>query len=103
MPGKRYPSSQKKNYGVVVTLIFLIGVIYFAFHAVSGERGLLALMQYNQKVKTAQEKYEQVHMERLQLEHRVTLLRPDSLDLDLLDEESRKLLGYAGKEEIILE
>jgi cell division protein FtsB len=45
---------------------------------------------------------DQVRVERLNLEHKVSLLRPSSLDLDLLDEQSRLTLGYAERDERIL-
>lgn len=36
-----------------------------------------------------------------QLEHQVHLLRPDSLDLDMLEERARIVLHYANTDEII--
>jgi cell division protein FtsB len=32
----------------------------------------------------------------------VDKMSTDSLDLDLLDEQSRKVLGYAGKNEVVI-
>ena len=41
--------------------------------------------------------------DRIELEHKVKLLRPGSLDKDMLEEEARKVLGVAKeKEEIII-
>jgi cell division protein FtsB len=46
-----------------------------------------------------QNELDTVRAERLHIEHRVNLMRSDSLDLDLLDEQVRKILGYASPEE----
>lgn len=40
-----------------------------------------------------------VHAERLKMERNVRLMRDESLDLDLLDEQARRVLGYADKDE----
>lgn len=81
---------------------FIVGLLfYFAYHAVNGERGLLALINLTQQVEKAQNDLDLTRAERLYLEHRVQLLRPNSLDLDLLEEQARKYLGYAKATEQI--
>ena len=40
--------------------------------------------------------------ERLALENRVKRMRPDSLDLDMLDERARVVLGFVKPEERVL-
>ncbi len=84
---------------ILPTLLFVVALSYFSYHAISGERGLLALIQLNQKIEQARSELDIVHAERIKLERNVRLLRDDSLDLDLLDEQARRLLGYAGKDE----
>ena len=93
---------KKRNYSNVTTTVFLVLLItYFSFHVMSGERGLLAMAQLSNKVKDAREELDLVRAERLKLEHKVKLLSPNSLDLDMLDEQSRKILGYAKPKEKI--
>ena len=36
------------------------------------------------------------------MEHRIQLLLPNGLDLDMLDERARALLGFAHKDEIVI-
>ncbi len=36
------------------------------------------------------------------LERRVQLLRPDSLDPDMLEERARKVLNFAKKDEVVI-
>ena len=40
--------------------------------------------------------------ERNRLANRVRLLHPDHLDLDMLDEQARRLLNLGGKDEVLL-
>ena len=74
---------------------------YFLFHAISGERGLLALIRLSQQIESARLELDITHANRLRLERNITLMRDDSIDLDLLDEQARRLLGYADKNEQI--
>ena len=60
-------------------------VAYIAYHAVQGDRGLLAYFTYSQEVERAKAALGDIQRTRERLEHRVALLRPDSLDPDLLD------------------
>lgn len=77
-------------------------VIYFTFHVLAGDRGLLELVSLNQKLVETQQELAQVTSQRESLEHQVYLLRPDSLDLDLLDERARSELGLADPNDIVL-
>ncbi|MCD6034772.1 MAG: Septum formation initiator [Rickettsiales bacterium] len=72
---------------------------YFAYHVASGDRGLLALIRLQHEAEVAHAQLESLQAERIGLEHRVSLLRPSSLDLDLLDQQSRKYLGYVQSNE----
>lgn len=93
---------EKKSH-IISTTLFVLLFSYFCYHAISGDRGLLALIQYNKRVDRLHAEADTIRAERLQLEHRVSLLKPNSLDLDLLEEQARKLLGYAHKNETVYE
>jgi cell division protein FtsB len=93
--------SQKiKNVGL--TLIFLSLIFYFTYHAINGDRGVLAFLRLSGEVEKAQTDLEQIRAERLGLEHKVNLLRSESLDLDLLESQAKSTLGLAKKNELIL-
>ncbi|MGB0671401.1 MAG: FtsB family cell division protein [Rhodospirillales bacterium] len=83
----------------------LIGVllaVYFTLHGIQGERGLLAKARLERQVaKTAAEAAE-LESRRLAWEAKVHLLRPDSLDPDLLDERSRIMNNLAGPEDLVI-
>lgn len=76
--------------------------MYFGFHLMHGDRGYFALRGINQKLAENQKQYDQLQAERIALENRVKLLRPGSLDLDMLDERARVILGAAKPEERVI-
>lgn len=78
----------------------LVGVfIYFVFHVVYGNRGILAYFKLNTKIDQATHELDEVRAERLELEHKVNSLKTESLDRDMLDEEARRGLGLANEKE----
>ena len=84
---------------ILPTLLLVVILAYFSYHAISGDRGVLAYIKLSQKIEQTRGELDIVHAERVKYERNVRLMRDDSLDLDLLDEQSRRLLGYAGKDE----
>jgi cell division protein FtsB len=83
-----------------VALACIVG--YFIYHTVEGERGWVAQMHLQNEVNAAQATLDSLQKGHQELEHRVHLMRPESLDPDLLDEESRKTLNYSKPNEIII-
>lgn len=75
---------------------------YFAFHAIQGERGLLAYVQLQQQLEQARAVDAELDAQRAQLAHKVKLLRPDSLDTDMLAERARKELNFARSDEVVV-
>jgi cell division protein FtsB len=75
---------------------------YFLFHTIEGDRGLLSMFHLQDEVNVAQGRLDGLQKQRSALEHRVKLMQPDNLDPDLLDEESRKMLGYSKPNEIVV-
>jgi cell division protein FtsB len=75
---------------------------YFAYHAVEGNHGLFARSHLLQEISVVEKKAALIHDQRLRLERRVALLRPDNLDPDLLSEEARRSLGYANPDDVII-
>jgi cell division protein FtsB len=72
---------------------------YFCFHLLHGDMGYFALRGVDQKLAETQDKYDHLLADRTALENRVRLLRPSSLDPDMLDERARVVLGFAKVEE----
>ena len=76
--------------------------LYFVYHAVQGERGVLAWVRLQQDLAVVEETRDELVAERKTLERRVSLLRPDSLDPDLLEERARVMLNYARPDEVVI-
>jgi cell division protein FtsB len=83
-----------------VLLVATLG--YFGYHIVQGEHGVLAWLQLEKELRIAKANAAVLNDEKSQLEHRVSLLRPDSLDPDLLEERARVLLNYAHGDEMLV-
>ncbi len=77
-------------------------IVYFAYFAVNGERGLTAMHQVQAEVEQAKLRLDRVHQERTRLENRSALLRPDNLDADMLDERARLMLNYSHPDDVII-
>ena len=75
---------------------------YFVFHAFHGDHGVLARMRLERQVESLAKELELVRGEREAIEKRVALLRPQSLDPDMLEERARRTLGYAHPNDVIL-
>jgi len=77
-------------------------VAYFLYHTIEGDRGWLAMLRLKNEVVAAQKNLSQLRQDHQELEHRVQLMRPGSIDPDLLDEKSREMLDYSKPNEIII-
>ena len=77
-------------------------VAYFGYHAVEGERGLIALWHVTQQLDDANAVFDEIHAQRTVLEHRVALLRPEHLDPGRLDERARAVLDLVGPNEVVI-
>ena len=86
--------------GLYIFAALFIG--YFAANAFTGNHGLRAQQDLDQQFAAMQAELAQAKTERSLWERRVTLLRSDRLDPDLLDERARALLGYVDPRELTL-
>ena len=77
-------------------------VAYFAYHAIHGDRGLIAWWDLNQKVENARGVLAGIEARRKALAHRVELLSPGSLDPDMLEERARLMLNYGFPDDTVI-
>lgn len=83
-------------------LVVLIGAclcIYFAYHTLQGDRSLFRYYAVSQKIETLEQKNEILQAEGAALEKKIVMMRPGSVDKDLLEERARSVLGYREKDE----
>lgn len=77
-------------------------MVYFIFHSVEGDRGLLAYWSMQDRVGEIVKLRDDIKARRELLEQRVKALRPGSLDPDLLDERARTMLDMANRDDVII-
>ena len=93
---------RRRSRGVIVPVLCAGMIGYFGYHMVEGDRGLKAYARLSEEITRAETAYAGVAEERARLERRVKLLRSSSLDLDMLDEQSRRVLGVIGPEDVVI-
>lgn len=93
----------KRRVRQVMPQVLLAGLtVYFCYHAIQGEHGILAGLRLEQELGQARALNSELTGEQERLEHRVGLLRPDSLDPDMLEERARVLLNYGRGDEYVI-
>jgi cell division protein FtsB len=75
---------------------------YFIYHAVQGDRGILAWLRVHQQLDTAHQELVATGAERAALEQRVSLLSNSSLDLDMLEERARIMLNFSHPDDVVV-
>ena len=88
--------------GLALPLVVMSLVAYFGYFAVYGNHGLVNWIRLQHEIDLKQGELDQVRTERTALEHRVRLLRPESVDPDLLEEQARARLGLSEPDEVVI-
>ncbi|MGY4308510.1 cell division protein FtsB [Bradyrhizobium sp. USDA 4369] len=74
---------------------------YFGINAYTGRYGLTARQELDQEIISLTSELVRLKQERAEGERRVSLLRSDRVDPDMLDERARFQLGYANPHDLI--
>lgn len=85
--------TKKLLFNIIISLLLL----YFVFHTIYGNRGLIAYFKLNQKLDKAYEELKALRADRVEQEHKVKLLKDG--DKDMIDEKARNILGVAAPNE----
>lgn len=75
---------------------------YFAYHAVEGDYGLFALGKLEDRVASLEAELAEARSDREQMERHVSLMRPESLDRDMIDERAREALNMADAKDLVI-
>jgi cell division protein FtsB len=78
----------------------LIG--YFAWQAFEGNYGLEARKGYEEDIARLTRERDELRAKRKELERRVALLRPESIDPDMVEELARRDLGFARSQDLVM-
>jgi cell division protein FtsB len=74
---------------------------YFGVNAYTGKYGLNARQELDQEIIALTSELERLKQERAEGERRVSLLRSDRVDPDMLDERARYQLDYANPRDLV--
>lgn len=83
-------------------VLILLLCLYFAFAAVQGPSGLLRRIQIEAETAELAAERDALRAEVDRMQNLTRRLSDDYLDLDLLDEQAREVLGVLRSDEIIL-
>jgi len=76
--------------------------VYFTFAAVQGDYGLFRRVEITAEAEHLQSQLVQVQADVVMMENLTLRLSDDYLDLDLLDEQARSVLGMISADEIVI-
>ncbi len=85
------------SYFMAFSLIF-----YFTFFTFFGDKGLVELISLKKQIANRGAVKEALATKMHAKKNMVDGMNLNSLDTDLLDEQSRKVLGYVGKNEVVI-
>ncbi len=102
-----YIYSLVKKYSISKTLFityftFLALIVYFTIKLFFGQKGLIEMMDLKNQIANQDLTKKELINEIKNKKIKVDAMKSDSLDLDLLDEQARKSLGYSNKNEVIV-
>jgi cell division protein FtsB len=100
MVSRRRLRSALTAFGLYILAALLIG--YFGVNAYTGNRGLKAQHDLEMQIGELTGEIVRLKAERAQWQRRVSLLRSDNLDPDMLDERARALLDYVHPHDLTL-
>jgi cell division protein FtsB len=86
--------------GLYVLAALLIG--YFGLNAYTGDHGLRAREELDRQIADLTRQLDEATAERDMWERRVSLLKSERVDPDMLDERARALLDYVDPRDLIL-
>ena len=90
----------------VIICVFTISLslgLYFTFAAVQGDFGILRRAEINHDLQKLQVEIGSIHVEIADLKNLTRRLSDHYLDLELLDQQARDVLGYARTDELVIQ
>ena len=76
---------------------------YFTFAAVQGDYGVFRQVEIAAEKETLRAERDRLAAELAEMRNRTHRLSDDYLDIDLLDEQARSVLGYVRADEIVIQ
>ncbi|QEW19807.1 Septum formation initiator [Marinibacterium anthonyi] len=97
------PRTNRPSFGALIyfTLAFALG-IYFTFAAVQGDYGLFRRVEISAEAESLKQDLDRLDTEVDRMDNLTHRLSDTYLDLDLLDQQARSVLGLIRADEIVI-
>ena len=99
-------AEQRSNTPWVIICVFTISLslgLYFTFAAVQGDFGILRRAEINHDIQKLQAELTSLNIEIADLKNLTRRLSDHYLDLELLDQQARDILGYVRSDELVIQ
>ena len=93
---------QSKVRPLLLPFLCLLIMGYFAYHAVEGDYGLFALGKLKERQALLEAELTTARAKREEMESHVSLMRPESLERDMIDERAREALNMADAKDLVI-
>lgn len=93
---------KRRSRRMIVPIVGALFVCYFLVHSFHGDRGVLAWMHLQKQVTVAEKTLGETSSVRKEYDRRISLLRSEQLDADMLDERARIMAGLVRPDEFIV-
>jgi len=87
---------------IVGPLFGILLFIYFVYHSIQGQHGVLAWRQLDIQITKAEVTFANLQAKQSELEQSVIMLRPGTLDLDMVEEQSRRMLNFTHQDDVVV-
>ncbi len=93
----RKPLAYASSFALLGTL-----AVFFGFHTIAGDRGILAKPELDRKIQLAEENLLLLDKRRTYMTHRISLMQSETLDADILEETAQAELGLYSPDDVII-
>lgn len=95
-------SLKRKSKDIFAPVVMFMIFGYFFYHLIQGDRGLLSWKFISMELRKSEALLSTLTKEKELLERDIKLLNSLHLDLDMLDERARGVLGYLHSNELVV-
>lgn len=98
-------STQTAHTSLGATIYFLMALSlgsYFTFAAVQGDYGVFRQVEISAEAEALKAERDKLASDLAEMQNKTKRLSDDYLDVDLLDEQAREVLGYVRADEIVI-
>ena len=97
-------TSTRPSVGAMVYVLIAVTLgSYFTFAAVQGDYGVFRQVEIAAEAEQLTAERDRLAAELAEIENRTKRLSDEYLDIDLLDEQARSVLGYVRADEIVIQ